>query len=172
MLTVSIIALVVSVLALAASGASVVYTRRQAHAAEQKTMLALAEDRRAREPTLSLSVHPATHDGSHAIYSVRNDGPQDLDSVVVCKPRPDDGINYPVAATGSTGWEDEAQIGPLALTQIGRFTLSIGTASSLPEFSVEIVCRAGDDEWRQVHQLAYPRRPPPPRNTTASFEVN
>ena len=50
------------------------------------------------------------------IYRVRNDGPQDLDSVTIHRPRPPDRITYPIAVTGGgAGWAtDEVTLGPPA----------------------------------------------------------
>ncbi len=147
----AIAALVVAVLALVISGLSVAYTRRNTHAAE-------AADRRARTPRLATAAEHGAEGATSVIYRVRNDGPQDLDSLVVFRPRPMGGISYPIAKTGM-GWaEDEIDLGPLAVTQEARFTLSVGSGSSLPTFRVRVKCRAGRDKWELAEELEEPRR--------------
>ncbi len=93
------------------------------------------------------------------IYRLRNDGPQDLSSVTIFRPRPADQIKYHIAKTGaSEGWaEDQITYGPLALTQELHFTLSCGSAETLPEFRVRIKAQSGDDAWELVEVLPSPR---------------
>lgn len=134
-----------------------------AEAAKQSAAADLAEDHRARTPDIKIKVEKKTsHTGTSAIYVVRNDGPQDLDSVVVHRPRPANGITYGIAVTGATDFQDEADLGPLPLAQEARFTLSFGSAPKLPEFRVRIVCRRGDEEWHLTQLLGKGRKAPPP----------
>jgi hypothetical protein len=114
---------------------------RSADAASRSADAAESSDRRARTPRLAilLSDHVLAPNDK-VIYRVRNDGPQDLDGVVVHPPRPPDRITYPIAITGA-GWaDDEIGLGPLAMTQETRFTLCCGTARDVPEFRVVIEC--------------------------------
>jgi hypothetical protein len=169
--------LTVAILALVVSGVGTWYAWRSARASEvsaeaakASAKSAAAEDRRARTPQIVVTVDArAAHDGDVATYAIRNDGPQDLDSVVVHRPAPPDGIRYPVAATGQTDWQDTAEVGPLGLTQVGHFSLSCGSARKLPTFRVKIVCRAGNDQWELIRELDFPRSPPPPRVVTATI---
>ena len=147
----AIAAFVVAVLALVISGLSVAYTRRYTQAAE-------AEDRRARTPRLSITAEHGAEGATSIIYVVRNDGPQDLDSLVIFRPRPMDGITYPMAKTGMNWVTDEVELGPLGVTQEARFTLSVGAGSPLPTFRVRIRCRAGRDTWELVEELEEPSR--------------
>ena len=131
---------------------------RSADAASRSADAAESSDRRARTPQLAilLSDHVLAPNDK-VIYRVRNDGPQDLDGVVVHPPRPPDRITYPIAITGA-GWaDDEIGLGPLAMTQETRFTLCCGTARDVPEFRVVIECRAGTDEWLLTQLLPPPR---------------
>lgn len=145
----AIAALVVAVLALLISGLSVAYTRRATHAQE-------AEDRRARSPRLAIGPQHAGDGATSVIYVVRNDGPQDLDSLVIYRPRPHDGITYPIAKTGSDWATDEVELGPLAMTQEAHFTLCVGAASPMPAFRVRITCRSGRDTWDLAETLEEP----------------
>jgi hypothetical protein len=81
---------------------------------------------------------------------------------VVHRPRPADGITYGIAVTGATDFQDEADLGPMAMAQEARFTLSFGSAPKLPEFRVRIVCRLGEEEWHLTQLLAKGRKAPPP----------
>jgi hypothetical protein len=134
-----------------------------AGAARQSAAVDLAEDHRARTPDIQIKVERKTsYPGTSAIFVVRNDGPQDLDSVVVHRPRPADGITYGIAVTGATDFQDEADLGQLAMAQEARFTLSYGSAPKLPEFRVRIVCRLGDEEWHLTQLLEEGREESPP----------
>ncbi len=176
-----IAAFVVSVIALAyarhsarAATSSASASTRSADAAERSAIeahrssdMAEAADRRARKPKLDIRrTGPAGADLSdRVIYQVRNDGPQDLDSLVVYRPRVPaapgvpDGIKYQLAVTGGAAdWsEDEIELGPLLLTQVASLTLSCGAAMTLPEFRVKIECRAGADRWEMTASLPKPR---------------
>jgi NAD-specific glutamate dehydrogenase len=65
-----------------------------------------AADHRARAPRLDLALEsPAEHDGTDAIYRVRNQGPTSLDSIVVHRPLTQHDVGrvvHPVAAVGDT----------------------------------------------------------------------
>ena len=78
----------------------------------------------------------AEHDGTDALYRVTNEGPADLDSVVVHRPILGDvegRIVHPVAPTGAE-YDDEAEIGPIAMGTYGCFMLRLGSGLVLPEF--------------------------------------
>ena len=164
----NVAALVVAVLALVVSILSAVYTRRSAHAAdrsagaaEQSAAAAVAAERRDRTPKLVVTmVGPTNERDNTAMYMVRNDGPQDLDSVVVHRPEPEDRVTYPVATEGEDFSPEPAELGPLALGEERRFVLAVGSTPSLPTFRVRIVCRAGDDCWEWSEQLDSPRSGP------------
>lgn len=147
----AIAALVVAVFALVISGLSMAYSRRYTHAAE-------ADDRRARTPRLAIASEHAEEGATSIIYTVRNDGPQDLHSLLIFRPRPMDGITYPIARTGLNWAEDEIDLGPLAVTQEARFTLAVGPGSQLPTFRVRVKCRAGKDSWEMAEVLEKPTR--------------
>jgi NAD-specific glutamate dehydrogenase len=121
---------------------SLAEAERSADAAEESTGAAAvtaaadrAEDHRRRTPRLAVAVEAkAEHDGSNVIYGVTNEGPADLDSVVVHRPILGDverRIVHPVARTGAE-YGDAAEIGPVAMGTYGRFTLSRGSASGCP----------------------------------------
>jgi hypothetical protein len=152
-LAVSIGALVVAVLSYFASDRSAKAAARSAGAAE-------SADRRARTPRLTVTLSgPVADLSDRAIYRVRNDGPQDLDQVIVYRPRPPDRIEYHLAVTGSgEGWaDDQISLGPIAITQEARLTLSCGASAVLPEFLVRIECRSGPDKWTLTERLPSPR---------------
>src|SRR5258708_7027237 len=75
--------------------------RRSADAANRSAVAAEAADRRERTPKLDIAVivraPPAV---DRAIYQVRNDGPQDLDSIVIHRPVTGDSIISPITVTG------------------------------------------------------------------------
>lgn len=156
----AIAALVVSVASAAGTAIGVRHAKRSARASERSAQAAEAVDRRARTPRLTIVLdHPEPAPNDRVIYRLCNDGPQDLDSIVVFRPRPPDRITYPIAWTGrSNGWvDDEVDIGPLTLGQETRITLCCGVAQDLPEFRVRIECRAGTDSWTLLETLPPPR---------------
>jgi hypothetical protein len=160
-----------------AAEASVAEARRSAGAAERAAGAATitaeadrAADHRAREPRLIVTVDKRVeYDGTEAIYRVLNDGPADLDAVVVHRPVLDEveeRIVHQVAHTGETGYEDQADLGPIRVTEYERFTLSLGVREVLPEFRVKFTCRVAGEEWtvtRVLDQARKPKPPPPPR---------
>jgi len=167
------------------AGRSVVQARRSADAAEQSVSEAKraadaaersagaatitaeadrAQEHRARQPRLRVVVDQlAAHDGPSVIYRVHNDGPANLESVVVNQPVPseaDGRIHHEVAPIGGS-WSSEAEIGPIGMGAHARFTLSLGHAPNLPAFAVRIDCRAGVEDWSEVIHLDEPREPRP-----------
>jgi hypothetical protein len=146
-------ALVLAVLALIVSGLSVAYTRRQTHTAE-------AADRRARHPLLVFSLYADTTERQEpdVLYGIRNDGPQDLDSITVHSPKTiDPFFDYPVACVGRDFGPEPAELGPLVLGDETAFLLHIGPGLSLPEFRVRVACRADRDCWEWLQPLDPPR---------------
>jgi hypothetical protein len=134
-------------------------TGKNTDAIEANTAAIAAIDRRERVPKLEVWLeHPAPPGTDRVIYYLRNDGPTDLDSVVVYRPRTADRITYPIAQTGRGSWEDdEVDIGPLALGQRVAVTLCCGVADVLPEFRCRLECRHGEDAWTVVLLLPTPR---------------
>lgn len=104
-------AFVVSLLALLVSGVAVVYsavtakeTRRQADAAQAELHLAYT-------PTLAVTLKQGGSTDLDVLYEIRNDGRKDLDSVVVQRPETSDRVRYPVARLG-TDYDDQAELQP------------------------------------------------------------
>ncbi|WP_456695105.1 hypothetical protein [Aeromicrobium sp. P5_D10] len=150
-------ALVVAILALIVSIISVAYTHRQTRATEGQAEAARSQDRRERRPEISVRLEKAVSaPDNSAVYYLRNNGPQDLDSVVVHRPRPDDDITYPVARRG-TAYGDEADLGPIQIGQELAFVLCMGVSEVVPEFRVRVECRRGEDTWPSSHLLESPR---------------
>lgn len=150
-------ALVVAVLALIVSVVSVGYTHRQTRAAEDQAETARTQDRRERSPKITIRLEKAVlAPDDSAVYYVRNNGPQDLDSVVVHRPRPEDGIHYPVAPRGRN-YADAAELGSMQIGQECAFVLCMGVAEVVPEFRVRIESRSGVDEWADSYLLDSPR---------------
>ena len=154
-------ALAVAVLALVVSVVSATYTRRSTRVVEET-------DRRARFPSISVVPEIVTTDARQAFYRIRNDGSQDLDSVLIYRPRTDDGITYPLAPVGGAWADDEIDLGPLPVAETKRFTHCVGTGPT-PDFFARVVCRSGQDEWtltvplnagRRVLQARYGEEPP------------
>jgi hypothetical protein len=163
---VDVAALVVAIIALLVSGASVKYTRRAARAAETEAKAATAAEHRANRPVLAVSVEAFVNTGDNsAIYRIRNDGLQELVSVSVHPPKPGDGINYPVAQIGENWSEARVDLGPLPMGATARFVLSIGVSGKLPEFRVRVTSATASDTWDDVLLLEDPRkrRPRPGR---------
>lgn len=178
MFAISIIALVVAVVSTAAAVLAGRHARRSADAAERSVAEAkrsadaaehaatasaiTAEtdkraDHRARQTRLTVTVdQKVAYDGVDAIFRVLNDGPTDLDSVMVHRPIVEEGIVHAIARTGCD-YADEAELGPLRVTEHGRFTLSLGARETLPEFRVRVVCQAGDETWPLTFLLEDPR---------------
>ena len=151
--------IILSVAALFVAVAAAVYARVSAVAATRSATAAEAVDRRERTPQLRLLLDdPVEAPSDKVIYRIRNEGPQDLDVVTVYRPKPPDGITYPIAATGRTSWvDDEVELGPLALTKEARFTFCCGAAEELPDFLVRIECACGGDTWSLSKELPSPR---------------
>jgi hypothetical protein len=154
------VAIALSTLSAIAGLKAVSLANRSAVASEKSASVALATDRRAREPRLEILLNQAEPaPNERVIYRVKNLGPQSLDSIVAYRPRPANQIKYPITKTGAlTGWaDDEVELGPIDFTQEARFTLCCGAAEDLPEFDVRFVCRSGDDEWEIMRNLPPPR---------------
>lgn len=124
-----------------------------------------AAEHRASRPRLLVEPEgEVQRDATEVIYRVHNlDGP-DLESVVMHRPAvgPADagGVSYPVATTGRSGFGDSAEIGPIPLGQYTRFTFSIGSSDTLPEFRVKITCATeGAQVWNIGETLTTPRGP-------------
>jgi hypothetical protein len=154
------VATALSIIAILIALGSLFVAIRSARASARSADAAEAVDRRERAPRLAIhldSPTPAPND--RVIYPVRNDGPQDLDSVLMYQPRTRDRITYPVMRTGDpNGWaDDEAELGPLAMTQEVAVTLCCGAAGELPDFRVRVVCRAGDETCELPIALPDPR---------------
>ena len=131
-----------------------------ARASARSADAAEAVDRRERTPRLAVQLDsPTPAPNDRVIYRVRNNGPQDLDSVLMYQPRTRDRITDPLTRTGDpNGWaDDEAELGPLAMTQEVAVTLCCGAAGELPGFRVRVVCRAGDETWELPVALPDPR---------------
>lgn len=130
---------------------------RSAAAADRSARAAEATDRRQRAPTFAFLLdHPGG--GDRIIYRVRNDGPQDLEHVLMYRPKPPDRITYPLAVTGRGDWvDDEVELGPLRMGEEAKVTLCCGVAKTLPQFRVRIACSAGEDRWEGVLVLPSPR---------------
>jgi hypothetical protein len=156
-LPVTVAALTVAVLALVVSLLSVAYTRRATHAAERATSTQEAADRRAREPRLVVSM-AGNEDSRNILYGLYNDGPQDLDAVLVRRPETKGGGTYLVARVGGN-FGDTVDLGRLPMGDTGFFMLAIGTVVPLPVFRVRIECQAGSDRWLLVRELSVPRDP-------------
>lgn len=152
----NVAALIVAVLALLASGVSVRYAHRSALAAQVSADAALADDLRAREPRLAVSPHgEAGPQTNQMFYTLRNDGPQDLDSITLHRPITSDGITYWVRRPPHE-YADAIELGPLPITAEARFGLSIGTNDDRPDFRVRIDCVHGHDRWTITRQLDVP----------------
>lgn len=156
-LTISAFALVAAVVA-ATSG------WKSAGASGKSAQIALAADRRARRPKLRIELlSPAETPGDRVIYRVFNEGPQDLDHLVVHRPRPPDRIDYGVVTTEvGRDFGDEAPHGPLPIGGHFRFTLCCGAAEHLPVFQCRIECCADEDTWSEFVTLKDPRGENPP----------
>jgi len=155
----SVIAVIVSVLALGVSIAGLVYARRSASNSERSARAAESVDRHARTPRLAIELSGKPGLVDRVIYSLRNEGLVDLTEVTVFRPVTSDGVIYPLAVTGSSsGWErDEIRLGAIAVANERRFTLSCGAAEVLPEFRARIEASSGSDRWVLTQVLPSPR---------------
>jgi len=137
------VATVIAVIAIVVALISAGFAKRAANANR-------SQDLQGRTPRLRIFLdNPAPPPLDRVIYRIRNDGPQDLESVRIFRPRTSDGIRYELAVTGANlGWAtDEIELGPLAVTSEARFTLSCGAAIEPPEFVVRIHCSAPRGRW-------------------------
>ena len=147
----AVAALVVSILAVAFTAFGLYYTHRA-------TRLSEAADRRARVPVLTVIPEDGAEGATQVFYRLRNDGPQDLDSVVAFRPRPSDGLTYELRHVGGEWAADEVDLGRLPLTQEARFGFGCGPARPWPDFQLRVVVRHGRDEWTVVVPLPEPSR--------------
>ena len=160
------VSVILGVAALLVSAGSVYFAWKSSRSSARSARVAEAIDRRERQPQIEIvrgtaAVYPI----ENVIYTVRNDGPQALDDVVIYRPRPrnPDGIIYPVAVTGQPYENDEIHLGPLPLTGEARFTLCCGGAEHLPDYRVHVQFFAGGDEWESTFLLPSPRDSAPRR---------
>jgi hypothetical protein len=162
--------LALSIVALVLGGVSAFYAWKtsrsaadSADSAKRSAWAAEESDRRARFPQIDIvRGSAATYPIDNVIYTVRNNGPQALEEIVIFRPqhRSADGIIYPLGVVGGPGYaKDEIVLGPLPLTGEGRFVLCCGGAEHLPEFRVHIQFRAGADRWESTYLLPDPRKP-------------
>ena len=142
-------ALIVSIIALVVSGVAVKYSRRQAVAAQDGV-------HRAYRPILTVTLEAGTSKSPDVLYKIRNDGQKDLDSVVVERPLTAGSVHYRVARLGSD-YADEAELGPLSMGAAALLSVAVGHSRSLPEFRVRITCRAGGSIWT-LSELLEPRK--------------
>lgn len=149
----------ISIGALVLSAIALILTYKSADASVRSARAAEASDYRARTPQLAILLdvpEPAPND--RVIYRIRNDGPQGVDSLIMYRPKPPNGIKYPLAVTSRTDWmDDEIELGPLGLGEENRFTLCCSSTPELPEFRVMIRCKAGVDVWEMSSLLPPPR---------------
>lgn len=139
---------------------SSVAAERAAKAAEREADAAASAERRATQPRFHVAPQGRLDNATSAIFLVRNDGPQDLDRLMVFRPRPDDGIRYPVAPVGADWSDDEADLGPIRMGQSTKFVLAIGSATKRPEFRVRFVTTRGGVTWEEVVLLKLPPNSP------------
>lgn len=139
--------------------------KQAAKAADRTAELSEAQDRRDRTPNLEVALEggPIRPGQDVAIYTIVNVGREDLDSVVVHQPKLPPGmqVDFPVAATdGDGGWAPAVELGPVAIAQTVRFTLSVGTEGSAlpPRFEVVIRATVGDQSWAIHEPIAIPDR--------------
>lgn len=152
--------IILGIAALLVSGVSVYFARNSSRASARSAKVAEAINRRDRQPQIEITRgSPATRQIDNVIYTVRNDGPQALDDVIIHRPRSrnPDGIIYPIGITGQDYAEDEIHLGPMPLTGEARFTLCCGGAEHLPQFRVHIQFYSAGDEWEGSYLLPDPR---------------
>jgi hypothetical protein len=142
------------------SGRSADAAETSAAAAARSALAAESLDRQGREPILVIElIDPAPLPGDIALYRIRNDGPQDLSSVTMFRPKPPDGITYPLAITGKGYAHDEVSFA-LRIGEYIGVTFCCGAAEHLPEFRVRIDCVSGPDHWSFTRVLPFPRGEP------------
>jgi hypothetical protein len=153
-------ALAIAIVSIVVAGGSVYYAWRSARAAEEATRISADQHRREREPQIRIwlpTEEQARVTDDRVIYRLINEGPDDLESVVVHRPfTTADSVVRQIAVTGGTDWQDDADFGALPIGAERQFTVSIGTASEgqeEPDLRVRIVCRRGTDSWELVRVL-------------------
>lgn len=140
---------------------------KSAEAARQSARADAAADHRARTPriTIALESKAGYKQGEvDAIYEIVNEGPEDLDSVIVHRPKTDNSVHYNVAATGRSDYSDTAEVGPLPIASRTRFSLAVGpwvSDGSLPTLRIHLVCTSASGEaWNIPFTLDPPRTRP------------
>ena len=162
-----VLTLVIAVTSLLIGGYATVVAKRSATAADRSARAAEAtaqtakeEDRRARKPVLEVELPERAYANQNiAIFTVRNLGPQDLDTVVIHQPQTDDDLEYQIAITDVGMWDSRVEIAPLAINECVQVTLACGLAAELPTFRLRIECSAGEDKWILSHELPEVRSP-------------
>lgn len=115
-------------------------------AATESAAAATAADHRADTPVISM--HVDSDYGDRLILQVRNDGHQDLNSVVVDQHvEPDTGVVHPVARTGERGgagsaFLEQVEVGPIRIGERSRLSLSLGPGGLQPGVRLRLVARA------------------------------
>lgn len=151
-------ALIISALALVAAGAAVAYARTTARQTQRQADAAAEQIHLAYTPRLEVTLKQGSFTDNDVLYEVRNAGSKDLDSVAVERPLTSDKVRYPIARLG-TDFDDQAELGPLALGEARGLLLRVGPIPNPPEYRVRITSRAGGDTWSQSYLLE-PRRTP------------
>ena len=141
-----------------AAGAAVAYARTTARQTQRQADAAAEQIHLAYTPRLEVTLRRGSFTDNDVHYEVRNVGPKDLDTVLVERPVTRDKVRYPIARLGAD-FDDQADLGPLALGEARGLLLRIGPEPNPPEFRVRITSGAGTDSWPQSYLLA-PRRTP------------
>jgi hypothetical protein len=106
---------------------------------------------------MTAHVSTATLHDQHTL----NQGPQDLEEVIVHRPQPNAPTGYWVGHVGETAEGDEVNLGPLGLGRQAGFALfyvhNDREPWELPLFCVPIECRKGKERWRLPEVLPTPR---------------
>jgi hypothetical protein len=147
-----IAAFVVSLIAVAASGASVWYTRRATNIAREQAAILARSDYLARRPVLETERGQANFGGDlHATFTIVNKGPQHLDNVTVYAG--DDATA--VAKVNTHDWTEAVDFGSLGIGESLEFQLAVEVAWPR-SFEVPVTTRAGSDSWDQTLGMEEP----------------
>lgn len=166
-MVVSILALLVALGAAAVAVRSVLYVRRTTHVQEENLRVT-------KTPLLVATPMPNTsHNQAQWFYTVRNDGPQDLDDVQMHPPEPRDSVIYALAPVGGAWAAGVLPLGPLRMGSEVKLSLAVGGLlrdRSRPVFRVRVEAAAGTSRWTVVVELDEPTSPPQPaRQRQAKF---